>query len=41
MLSGMLAAETIFEAMVSGDYSRAQLGKYETRVMESYIGKDL
>ena len=39
--SGMLAAETIFEAMVSGDYSRAQLGKYETRVMESYIGKDL
>lgn len=41
MKSGMLAAETVFEALVSGDFSPATLHTYETKVMNSYIGKDL
>jgi electron-transferring-flavoprotein dehydrogenase len=39
--SGMLAAETLFEALVKNDFSAAQLAKYETAVANSYIGKDL
>jgi electron-transferring-flavoprotein dehydrogenase len=38
--SGILAAETLFEALQSGDFSAAQLGKYETAVKKSYIIKD-
>jgi electron-transferring-flavoprotein dehydrogenase len=41
MKSGMLAAEAIFEAMLKGDYSKAQLEKYETDLYQSYIGKEL
>jgi len=41
MKSGMLAAEAVFEAMVKGDYSKAQLEKYETDLYQSYIGKEL
>ena len=38
--SGILAAETLFEALQTGDFSAAQLGKYETAVKASYIIKD-
>jgi electron-transferring-flavoprotein dehydrogenase len=38
--SGMLAAETLFEALEKGDFSAAQLGKYESAVKNSYIIKD-
>jgi electron-transferring-flavoprotein dehydrogenase len=39
--SGMLAAETLFEALVKDDFSPAQLEKYQTAVEASYIVKDL
>ncbi|MGA9995707.1 MAG: electron transfer flavoprotein-ubiquinone oxidoreductase [Pyrinomonadaceae bacterium] len=39
--SGMLAAETIFEALVAGDYSAKQLSSYEKRVNESWIMPEL
>jgi electron-transferring-flavoprotein dehydrogenase len=39
--SGMLAAETIFEAMLAGDYSARQLQRYETLVQESWIMPEL
>jgi electron-transferring-flavoprotein dehydrogenase len=41
MKSGMLAAETLFEALTTGDFSAKQLGKYETAVANSYIVKDM
>jgi len=39
--SGMLAAETLFEALAENDFSAAQLAKYETAVANSYIVKDM
>ncbi len=39
--SGMLAAETIFEALVAGDYSAAKLQSFESRVEESWIAPEL
>ncbi|HEV7902723.1 MAG TPA: electron transfer flavoprotein-ubiquinone oxidoreductase, partial [Pyrinomonadaceae bacterium] len=39
--SGMLAAETIFEALVAGDFSARQLQRYETLVKESWITPEL
>jgi electron-transferring-flavoprotein dehydrogenase len=39
--SGMLAAETIFEALLAGDFSARQLGRYETLVKESWIMPEL
>jgi electron-transferring-flavoprotein dehydrogenase len=39
--SGMLAAETIFDALLADDYSRDQLGTYEKKVKESVIGREL
>ena len=39
--SGMLAAETIFDALLSADYSAAKLQKYEERVKESWITPEL
>jgi electron-transferring-flavoprotein dehydrogenase len=39
--SGMLAAETIFEALVAGDFSARQLQRYETLVKESWIMPEL
>ncbi len=39
--SGMLAAETIFEALVASDYSSAKLQAFETRVKESWITPEL
>ncbi|HEX8458016.1 MAG TPA: electron transfer flavoprotein-ubiquinone oxidoreductase [Pyrinomonadaceae bacterium] len=39
--SGMLAAETIFEALVAGDFSARQLQRYEKLVEESWIMAEL
>jgi electron-transferring-flavoprotein dehydrogenase len=39
--SGMLAAETGFEALVQGDTSAAFLARYEERVRASWIGREL
>jgi electron-transferring-flavoprotein dehydrogenase len=41
MKSGMLAAETIFEALKSGDTSAQTLGLYKDKIDESYIKKEL
>ncbi len=39
--SGMLAAETIFAALVAGDYSARQLQRYEELVQASWITPEL
>ncbi len=39
--SGMLAAETAFEALLAGDYSASQLAVYEQRIQDSIIGREL
>jgi electron-transferring-flavoprotein dehydrogenase len=39
--SGMLAAEAIFEALLAGDFSRAQLRRYRDLVKESWIMGEL
>ena len=39
--SGMLAAETIFQALLAGDYSARQLSVYEKLVNESWIMAEL
>lgn len=39
--SGMLAAQTIFEALVAEDYSSATLRNFESRVKESWITPEL
>jgi electron-transferring-flavoprotein dehydrogenase len=39
--SGMLAAETTFEALVAGDFTAAKLGDYKRRVDESWIREEL
>ncbi|RME74267.1 MAG: electron transfer flavoprotein-ubiquinone oxidoreductase, partial [Planctomycetota bacterium] len=39
--SGMLAAETILEALVADDVSRDVLGRYEQKVEASYIKEEL
>lgn len=39
--SGMLAAETILEALIRGDYSRDRLEVFDRRVRESYVGTEL
>ena len=41
MKSGMLAAETIFEALKSGDTSAKTLGTFPKKVEQSYIKKEL
>ena len=41
MKSGMLAAETVFEALLKNDNSAAQLGKYEEAVKNSYIKEEM
>jgi electron-transferring-flavoprotein dehydrogenase len=41
MKSGMLAAETIFEALKAGDTSNKTLGKFQNRVEQSYIRDEL
>jgi electron-transferring-flavoprotein dehydrogenase len=39
--SGMLAAETVLQSLLKGDYSAAALAPYEDAVRASYIGKEL
>ncbi|GIW72837.1 MAG: electron transfer flavoprotein [Planctomycetota bacterium] len=39
--SGMLAAETIYEALVADDFGAAMLGRYQQRVEASYIRHEL
>src|SRR5512142_1244647 len=39
--SGMLAAETAFDAMVAGDFSKAKLASYAERVEKSWIKQEL
>src|SRR6266404_304371 len=41
MKSGMLAAETIFEALKTGDTSAAKLSAFQKKVENSYIKKEL
>lgn len=41
MKSGMLAAETAFSSLLSGDFSEAALAPYEKAVHDSYIGKSM
>src|ERR1700739_3440223 len=41
MKSGMLAAETIFEALKAGDTSNKTLGKFQNGVEQSYISDEL
>lgn len=41
MKSGMLAAETIVEALVRGDASASVLSSYEKRLASSYVMRDL
>ena len=39
--SGMLAAETIYEAMVAGDASQERLASYQRRIDESWLREEL
>jgi len=41
MKSGMLAAETAFEALKTGDTSAKMLSAYQTKIEQSYIKKEL
>lgn len=41
MKSGMLAAETILDALLKGDFSASQLSNYERALYESQVGKEL
>jgi electron-transferring-flavoprotein dehydrogenase len=41
MKSGMLAAETIYDALIANSYDEAQLKGYRERVLASYIEKEL
>ncbi len=41
MKSGMLAAETIFEALLAKDTSEAKLASYEQRLYDSDVGREL
>lgn len=41
MKTGMLAAETIFEALLKGDFSAATLGKFEDRWKTSWVQQEL
>jgi len=41
MKSGMLAAESIFQALLKKDFSAAQLEGYQTSLFECKVGKDI
>ncbi|MDQ3013256.1 MAG: electron transfer flavoprotein-ubiquinone oxidoreductase [Acidobacteriota bacterium] len=41
MKTGMLAAETIFDALVAGKFDEAQLKTFKTKVDASYVQKEL
>ncbi|MFA5628980.1 MAG: electron-transfer flavoprotein:ubiquinone oxidoreductase [Dehalococcoidales bacterium] len=39
--SGIFSAETVFDAIIAGDFSSVQLKNYQKRIDNSFIGKDL
>lgn len=39
--AGMLAAETILEALISNDFSRKTLGMFDRNLKDSYVGREL
>jgi electron-transferring-flavoprotein dehydrogenase len=39
--AGMLAAETILEALINNDFSRKTLGVFDQNLKDSYIGREL
>jgi electron-transferring-flavoprotein dehydrogenase len=39
--AGMLAAETIIEAMIASDFSKSFLEKFDRRFLDSYVGSEL
>jgi electron-transferring-flavoprotein dehydrogenase len=39
--AGMLAAETILDALTAGDFTRNRLGSFDKKLKESYIGREL
>jgi electron-transferring-flavoprotein dehydrogenase len=41
MKSGMLAAETLFECLLAGDFAKERLARYETRVASSWAATEL
>ena len=41
MKSGMLAAETLFECLVNGDFAEERLAGYERKVADSWAGQEL
>ncbi|HEX5132597.1 MAG TPA: electron transfer flavoprotein-ubiquinone oxidoreductase [Candidatus Krumholzibacteria bacterium] len=41
MKSGMLAAETLYQSLVAGDFSARSLAPYDAAVHASYIGKEM
>jgi len=41
MKSGILAAETVFDALLKDDFSEPQLKNYEASLYKSYVGKEL
>ena len=41
MKSGMVAAEAVFEALLSNDFSQAKLDRYRDALTESYVGEEL
>jgi len=41
MKSGMLAAETAFDALVAGDFGAESMARYDRRVLDSWIMKEL
>ncbi len=41
MKSGMLAAETLFECLLAGDFSKERLAGYERRVEDSWAAEEL
>ena len=41
MKTGMLAAETAFDAVVAGDTSEARLGRFDEKIRRSWVGAEL
>jgi electron-transferring-flavoprotein dehydrogenase len=39
--SGMLAAETILDSLVAGDYSRKTLGAFDKKIRDGVVGREL
>jgi electron-transferring-flavoprotein dehydrogenase len=39
--AGMLAAQTILDALIKNDFTRSTLGSFDTSLRESYVGREL